>query len=161
MNVKIITYEPIHALDILERNVRENDVRLSRYPNWEETVQGWKLNGPAFTMIAGGVVVGCAGVVLMEGQKGEAWTLLSSLFYKYPKTAFKTIRDYLDKITRDHKLRRIQAFVDPVMGFKVCDNFLKHLGFKLETPEGLESFGPTGQTLFLYGKLYECKPSRL
>jgi hypothetical protein len=154
MDIEIIQYEPIHALDIFERNIKENDAQLSRYPNWDETVKGWKLHGPAFTLVVDDQIVGCAGVTLNK-HIGEAWTLFSSLFYKHSRLVYKTIKEYLNNIAKEHQLKRIQAYVDPIRSLEVCDRFLIHLGFKLETPDGLENFGPVGQTLYLYGRTYK------
>ncbi len=154
MKIEIIPYEPVHALDIFERNIKESDIQLSRYPNWDETVKGWKLYGPAFTLVIDGQIVACAGVTLNK-HIGEAWTLFSSLFYKHKKLVYKGIKKYLNDIAKEHRLSRIQAYVDPAKGFDVCDRFLRHLGFKLETPDGLENFGPTGQILYLYGRTHK------
>lgn len=154
MKIEIIQYEPIHALNIFERNIKEEDVQLSRYPDWEEAVNGWKTHGPAFTLVIDNQVICCAGVTLNK-HIGEAWTLFSSLFYKHSRFIYKTIKKYLNNIAEENQLIRIQAYVDPIRGFMVCDRFLKHLGFKLETPDGSENAGPIGQTLYLYGRTHK------
>lgn len=150
MKIEIIPYEPMHAYAILERNVREEDIWLSKFPDWDKWVKGWRNNGPAFTLVVDGEIVGCAGVVLMEWSRGEAWTLLSSLFYKYKKTTFKAIKNVLDSIIRDKKLRRVQAVIYEGTE-KVCGNFLEHLGFEWEGTH--RKFGPNGENVHIYGRI--------
>ena len=150
MKTEIIQYEPIHAYTILERNVREEDMWLSKYPDWEKWTKGWKDSGPAYTLVIDGEIVGCAGVVLMDWNRGEAWTLLSSLFYRYKKTVFKAIKNNLESIIKDKKLRRVQSLVYDGTE-KICGNFLEHLGFEWEVK--LEKYGPNGENLHLYKRI--------
>lgn len=153
MHVEIIPYEPIHAYTILERNIREQDTWLSAYPDFDKWVEGWKTAGPSFTLIIDGEIVACAGVILLEWKKGEAWTLLSSLFYKYKKTTFKAIKTYLNKIISDKGLRRLQALVScEIVNLNECKRMLEHLGFKNETPDGMQSYGPNGEKMLLFGR---------
>jgi len=142
MDIEIIQYEPIHAYTILDKD----------FSNRETWANGWGKEGPAFTLIVDGEIVGCAGVILMEWNKGgEAWTLLSSLFYKYKKTTFKVIKKGLESIIKEKKLKRVQAFVYEGTE-KICGNFLEHLGFKNETPDGLKYYGPNNETMFIYSR---------
>jgi len=150
-NIKVIPYEMTHAYAILDRNVREEDMWLSKSPDWEKWVRRWKEDGPGFTLIIDGEIVGCAGVALIGWNRGEAWTLLSSLFYKYKKTTFKAIRNMLNSIIEDKKLIRVQAVIFKGTE-KVCGNFLEHLGFENETPSGMRGFGPNGETVLMYGR---------
>ena len=150
MKIEIIQYEPIHAYTILERNVREEDMWLSKYPDWEKWSKGWKDGGPAYTLVIDGEIVGCAGVVLMDWNRGEAWTLLSSLFYKYKKTVFKAIKNNLESIINDKKLRRVQAIVYDGTE-KICGNFLEHLGFSWEAKH--RKYGPNGEDVHIYAKV--------
>lgn len=153
MKIEIIQYEPVHAYTILDRNVREENLWLSKYPDWEKWVKGWKDSGPAFTLIIDGEIVGCAGVILLDWRRGEAWSLLSTLLYKYKKITFRAIKNGLDKIVKEKKLRRVHSLVNPES--ELNKEFMKHLGFKNETPNGLKSFGPNGETLLMYGREYK------
>ena len=149
MNAKIIAFEGVHAYDILDRNIREEDIWISGQ-NWEEAVKGWKERGPAYTLVIDDQIIGCGGVVLMSHRIGEAWTLLSSLFYKYPKTSYKTIKQYLQQIIEKEKLKRIQAVIYPNQNRAI--RFIEHLGFHNETPNGMVASGPNGENLLLFAR---------
>lgn len=151
MKTEIVPYEPIHAYTILDRNVREQEIWLSFYPDWEKWAVAWKEKGPGYTLIIDGEIIGCAGVTLTEWDKGIAWALLSSLFYKYRKTTFKAIKDGLKRIIRDHSLRRIESLVK--VGFEPGCKMLLHLGFTNETPNGMKSYGPNGEDMYLFGRV--------
>ena len=127
--IEIIPYEPIHAYEIIERNVREQEIHLRDAPDWEETAKGWKDYGPAFTMVVDNQVVACAGVTILEPGMGEAWSLLSTLFYKHVKTAFKEMKERLDWIVKEYKLHTLRAFVKKDKGFEPSCHLLQHLGF--------------------------------
>lgn len=150
MKTEIMPFEKMHAYTILERNVREEDTQLSALPDWEEWVEKWEKNGPAFTLIIDGEVVGCAGVVMMGWKRGEAWTLLSQLFYKYKKTSYKAIRNGLNSIIKNEGLRRVQASIYEGTE-KVCGEFLEHLGFKWEGKH--IKYGPNGENVHVYARI--------
>jgi RimJ/RimL family protein N-acetyltransferase len=146
----IVPYYPAHAYEVLQRNVREQDLWLSDYPEWDQWVQGWKDGGPAYTLIMDDQVVGCAGVVLLEWGRGEAWTLLSSLFYRYKLTAIRFIKKYLQRIAEDEELKRVQAQVR--CDFEAGKRFIEFLGFEREGV--LRRFGPNSEDIVMYSKLY-------
>jgi len=150
MKIEMVQYEPVHAYKILDKNIRECDAWLSDYPDWEETVKGWKKYGPAFTMFVDDEIVGCGGVTIIKTGVGEAWTLLSKNFYKYPKTSFRALKNGLNDIIMSWKLRRVQAVV--FKGFDSGCHLLRHLGFENETPNGMVSFGPNGEDMYLFGR---------
>jgi RimJ/RimL family protein N-acetyltransferase len=149
MKIEIITYKREHAYDILDRNVRECDVWLTNAPDWEKWAVGWETSGPSYTLVIDDQIVACAGVVLMNYNRGEAWTLFSPLINKYPKTCFKAIRDELRGIVSEHGLKRVQALVRP--GLEVAERFVEHLGFEKEGV--LVAFGPGGEDMTMYGRI--------
>ena len=150
MKIEIVQYEPIHAYTILERNVREQDTWLSKYPDWDKWAKGWKKGGPAYTLMVDGKIVACAGVLMMEWNKGEAWSLLSSLFYKYKKTTFKAIKKNLDTIIKDKKLKRVHSLVFDGTE-EICGKFLEHLGFTWECKH--RKYGPNGEDVHVYVRI--------
>ena len=148
MKSEIVPYEPIHAYTILDRNVREQEIWLSKYPDWGRWAEGWEKGGPAYSLIVDGEIVGSAGIVLLDWNRGEAWALLSSLFYRYKKTAYSAIVKMLDQIIQEKKLRRVQALIKP--DFEEAKRMAEHLGFKCEGL--LAAFGPNGEDLLMYGR---------
>jgi RimJ/RimL family protein N-acetyltransferase len=152
MKIEVIPYEPEHAFLILERNVRDADLYLTSLPDFEKWCIAWKQNGPAYTQIIEREIVMCAGVVLLDWRRGEAWTLLSSLFYLYKKTCFKTIREYLSHIIGQYQLRRVQTLIRPDM--LPNQRFVEHLGFEKEGL--LRMYGPNGEDFIMYGRVNGC-----
>lgn len=147
MKIEIIPYEVAHANNVLERNSLQMGLRLSQHER-DELSTGWSKGGPAFTLIVDGNVVGCAGIVLMGAARGEAWSTLSDLFYKYKKTSYKAIKNGLSAIIKKEGLKRIQSTVFAGKMEKVCGNFLEHLGFSWKGI--LSEFGPHGENIHMY-----------
>lgn len=148
MSVEVVQYEPEHAYDILS-HMREEEVNLSKHIDWDKWVNAWKQNGPAYTLIINGKIVACAGVVLMEWKKGQAWVLLSSLFYQYKKTTYKLIKRFLELIIKTKDLKRVEAFVRP--DFEEAINFIKHLGFNFQGLQ--ECYGPNGEDYLMFARI--------
>lgn len=149
MNKQLIKFDPAHAYDVIDRNVREQDVWLSKWPEWKETVLDWKNKWPAYTLIIDGEVVGSGGVVLMGYGRGEAWLLLSSLFYKYKLTSIRFIKKLFLEILESHDLKRVQATVDVthLKAMRFADIF------GLEYEGTLRHYGPAGQDLAMFGRI--------
>jgi hypothetical protein len=147
---ELVQYEPVHAYSILERNVREHDLWLSKYPDWDKWAEGWKTNGPAFTLLCDGEIIASGGVVLLGWQRGEAWLLLPSTFYSHVKACYRLIKEKLIEIQHANALRRIQALVDP--DFEAAQRLMEHLGFQNEGR--LKQYGPRGEDLLMYGRAF-------
>lgn len=147
--IEIIPYEPAHAHAILERNVRERDLWLSAFPDWENMVQTWKDGGPSETITVDGEPVCSAGIVLIGWNRGEAWALLSTLFYKNVRAYYRLIRDRLTGMIKENDLIRVQTLVSP--DFIEGQSLVSHLGF---TKEGLlRKYGPNHEDLLIYGRV--------
>ncbi len=147
---ELVRYEPMHAYSILERNVREQDIWLSAYPDWDKWAEGWEKGGPSFTLLCDGVPVACGGVILIGWQRGEAWLLLSTLFYRHVKECYRLIKQKIMEIQRAHALRRIQALVSPDL--EKAQRLMEHLGF---ANEGLlKRYGPRGEDLLMFGRAF-------
>ena len=148
MKIKTVKFEKIHAYEILDRSVREDDFWLSGQ-DWERAIDIWAEEGPAYTMIIDDQLVACGGVTLLGWRRGEAWILLSPLFSKYPKSTYVTVKASLDGMIEDNNLRRVQAIVNPE--FPAHSRFLKHLGFEYEGT--LRSYGINAEDLFMFGRI--------
>jgi RimJ/RimL family protein N-acetyltransferase len=147
---ELVRYEPLHAYTILDRSVRERDIWLSAYPDWDKWAEGWKKAGPAFTLLCDGQPVICGGILMMGWQRGQAWILPSTLFCKHVKQSYRLIKQKMMDIQRAYDLRRIEALVEP--GFEAGKRFMEHLGF---TNEGLlKRYGPRGEDMFMYGRVF-------
>ena len=149
MSIKIIPYEPVHAYTILEKNVRERDLWLSAFPDWDKVATVWKEDGPADTIMFENNPVCSYGIILMSWDRGELWSLLSSLFYTHWRECFKIFKRRLSETIKDFKLVRVQTLVFP--DYPDAARLVEHLGFK---EEGLlRKYGPNHEDLFMYARL--------
>lgn len=141
-NWQIIQYEPEHAMQIIENNMRLQEKLIP-----ESDMKKWsylcKESGPAYTLMVDDVPVVCAGIVLQEWDKGEAWSLLSSLFYRHKVKAYRAIKAGLEAFIAEKRLKRVQSVVDPE--FQPAIDFIECLGFEYEGR--LRKYGPAGDYL--------------
>lgn len=124
--MKIIKFKIEHALSL---DIRPHEEKIKNNKDFEKWA---KLNeeSTSFSGFCDGKLIGCAGIRIVWEGVGEAWALASQDIYKHPKSAFKNVRDYLDKIIKEQGFWRVQANVriDNPMGIK----FVQMLGFKIE-----------------------------
>ena len=149
MIIEIKIFKPEHAFDILDRNVDEENVWLSRFGDFEDFIKIWEKGGPSYTLFIDNQIVFCGGVVDMRWNRGEAWTLLSSLFYKYPKACVKTIKNELGRIIREFSFERVQAIVEPEDNRAI--RFIEYLGFEREGL--LRKYLPDGKDMLMYARI--------
>lgn len=145
-STRVEIFKKIHAYDILDRNIREEDLWLSNQ-NWEEAIEYWKTGGPGYTIIINDEIVACGGIFLL-GRSGEAWTLLSPLFYKYYRLVYRIIKSKVSEMIQEYKLNRVQATIKP--DFAPAIRLVEHLGFEKEGI--MKSYGPNGEDVLLYGR---------
>jgi hypothetical protein len=150
MNMEIVKLKKEHAFDIIKRNKEDGLVVTDSKADLEKIGEVWENGGPAYTLMIDGQIVCCAGVVLMEWNRGEAWTLVSSLFYKYPKTSFKAIKVKLDEIAREKNLRRVQSVISS--NSEWGERWMEHLGFQKEGT--LRAYGPSGGDFVMFSRIY-------
>jgi RimJ/RimL family protein N-acetyltransferase len=147
---KVIPYEAVHAYIILENNVREYDLQLSKIAEWDMWPSRFAQSGPAFTLIHEGKVIGCGGVVLQDWKRGEAWMLLGAGFEKFTLSLCRAVKDKLAEIVKKHNLKRVQATVNPT--HTAGQKFLQFFGFQ---EEGLlRHYGPEGSDYLMYARIY-------
>lgn len=147
MNKKVIKYEKNHAYAILYDNL-EHGVSLEK--EFEQYVNLWE-SGDSFTLVVDDSIVCCGGVVSLGWNRGEAWMLLSQLFYKYPKTCFKECKRVVDRMMPGFKRIQATIFLD---GPKTNYDFLKRLGF---VEEGiLKAYGPKNEDVIMFARVSQC-----
>jgi RimJ/RimL family protein N-acetyltransferase len=145
MEIEVIPYKKEHAYLIYE-NIRERDAGISS--DIDELSAAWERQGPAYTVIIDGELVFCGGFILMGWNRAEAWTLMSDLFYKYPKACFKICRDYTNKVINEYGLKRVQAIID--VDFEAGVRFAERLGYEEEGR--LKAYGPDGEDMLMFGR---------
>ena len=149
--VEIVKFQKLHAYEILDRNVREVDLKLARHPDWKDWVEAWDTRGPAYTLMADGQPVACAGVVEKEWHKGEAWALLSRSAFNFKLAMVRAMKKGIQEVVDSRRFRRIEAVADVNHG--MARELLEALGFTCDTPKGMEKYGPNGEKSFLYARV--------
>lgn len=149
--MEVMEFNKRHAYQILKDRTNSG-LLLTELGDWEAEIKKWG-KGPAYTILHEEHPIMCAGVVLLGWKQGEAWTLFGPDFRLYHKSCFGIIRDYLDRIARDHQLRRVQSYT--LANFFPGHHFLHHLGFEWEGWP--RAAGPNNEDLFLFGKVYSWK----
>jgi hypothetical protein len=147
MKIEVIKYLPKHIMEIMEKHPRSKEIYWSKYKDWGKWLILWEERGPSYTMIIDDAVVMCAGVVIQGGGVGEAWMVLSELFYQYKKECFRVVRDKLDEIILGNELKRVQSLI--LTDFPEAERWVIHLGFKYDMP----TLGPNEENMLLYARV--------
>ncbi len=148
MKTKLIPYQPLHAMTIIDEKIRNHDLWLTEVPGCEQWPFKWA-NHPAYTLVVDDEIVLCGGIMLIEWGRGEAWTLFADSFKKYPIACFRACKYVIDKVSKANHLRRVQAIVPP--GLNGGRQFAERLGFEKEGL--LRSFGPNGEDYLMFSKI--------
>lgn len=137
--MEIVPFEPEHLAQIDPPAMTAWQVR-----RFAETYES---GGPAFTGIEGGVVLGCAGVVVEEGV-GRAWACFSDAIRERPMVLHRAIVRGLRAVEQTHNPSHIETTV--YERFPRARQWLERLGFRFE--EELQNRWGTGMTYLRYVK---------
>ncbi len=101
--------------------------------------------GQAFTAVKDGLVLGCAGIEVVWGNRGVAWSLLG------PITPFELlgIHRHVMAFLESGQLRRIEMTVDA--GHIAGQRWASMLGFQFEGT--LRAYTPDGRDCHLYARI--------
>lgn len=139
---QLVEYEPKHAAFIIEANLRNQERWLSD-PEAARFADDCRRGGPAYTLLVNDVPVACAGIILQPWNRGEAWSLLSSLFYSHKIKVFRAMKAGIEALIAEHRLKRVQALVNPK--YQSSIDFIECFGFEFEG--NLRQYGPDGDYL--------------
>ena len=145
---KLVEYKAWHGLAILKSSLRGEKESFTSDKEAMERASFFERSGPAYTYMKGDAPVGCAGVVILRKGLGEAWSLVSKDSGVNPLTIHRMVKKTLMDIIEQHGLNRVQA--NTILSDQVGARWLELLGFKNETPFGMQKFGPNGGTYYLY-----------
>lgn len=129
--------------------MKEQVATMATFPKINE-VHGRTLqtSGFSYTMMGGGEVLGCAGVLPYWPGRGEAWTILSGDCGKYFISMHKAVKRFLDICP----FKRVEATVDCY--FEEGHRWIKMLGFELEAPR-MRKYTEDGGDYSLYSRIRE------
>jgi hypothetical protein len=84
-----------------------------------------------YTMEHDGVIMCIGGFKMMNRSTAWCWLDISCEAEKHKLSMIRTIKGWIDAFAYEHKLKRIQAYVDA--GYYEGLKFIEHLGFERES----------------------------
>lgn len=149
MRAEVVKFESEHARDIIRRNIEEGLAVGVPTVSVDDAIKAWGSSPDAHTMLIDGIPACCAGIVDIGWMRGEAWTLVSSLFYANRKVCYRAIKGYLDDAISNCRYRRIQSVIS--LDLESGDRWMRHLGFEKEGV--LRCFGPQGEDVSMFSRV--------
>lgn len=143
----IVKFELKH-LDAIK--MREPDrSEVAGIPHFRKVCELYEKNGGAYTLLSPEGVVCIAGVAPVIPGVGTAWSVTSDLVRKYPKTYYKSTKQFMAAIASDWRLHRLQATT--LVKNRTAIRWLEHLGFKREGR--MRKYGADGADHYLYARV--------
>jgi len=148
--IEIVPFNPNHAR-ILFAELRAHGRTLC-YPE-EMIIKAYQIKGSVATslVLLDGlhIPLACGGIMFQEWNRGEAWILESPRIDAFKVALWKAMMKMLPLLAHEGAFRRVQA---------VCfsdgkGQMFRRLGFQYEGT--LRSFGPIGQTGYLYSRIFQ------
>lgn len=144
MSFRIVAFKPEHLADLrLQDAQREFQSRLGDADYGAALAQV----GNAFTGMVDGRVVGCAGAYEIWPGRAVVWALLSDECGPHFKAIHRAVQGFFLATS----WRRVEAVVRA--GFPAGHRWIRLLGFRCETPDGMPGYSPDGETYYLYSRL--------
>jgi hypothetical protein len=134
--VRLVAFEPAHLLR-LRPGAREQAL-------FEKFGVPTGIDGPAFTVIEGGHVLGCGGLIQRAPQSPLAWVLLSDALRRRPVLLHRLARRLLARMAA--RQGEIAASLDP--GDAPARRWAERLGFRFAGI--LPAYGPEGEAYWRY-----------
>ena len=150
INIRPMTVSDIDALGFDEQWIR------TRYKQYIEAGVGpaWFVEDDVGPLCAFGAAIywnnmWCGGVEESISGVCEVWYIL--ITKRKILSQMKALKSYIVEQAGNYGVHRIQAITKKDFG--VGARFLEFLGFKCETPEGMEKYFPDGSTALLYSRV--------
>jgi hypothetical protein len=147
IELNVVPFAAEHAIDIITRN-RVNGKVLSEKMVNEMLTAYLSPGSAAFTLMCFNAPVASAGIINLGWRRGEAWILISSLFYKYKLTAVRELKKRLPEVATENGFCRVQA----VSVIEEYGRWFEILGFEREGI--LRHYGPSGETVIMYSRIF-------
>jgi hypothetical protein len=143
--LKVVQFEPKH---LKELSLQPAQAYMSPQIMKPDYGTSFVEAGPAYTGIADGRVVVCAGVFEMWAGRGMAWALIADNIPHHFLSIHRAVRKFLVNCP----IRRIEAYVD--VGFEEAHQWADILGFTLETPQPMRGF-MGNRDMYMYALIKE------
>lgn len=103
-----------------------------------------------YTLEHEGEILGTGGFRFVTETTAWAWVILSKYAEPNLKTVYKCTKKWIDLFCEEHRIRRLQAFVD--VDFSEAIRLVEHLGFEQEFR--MRDFMPE-KDAYMYVKFYD------
>jgi hypothetical protein len=117
---------------------------------WEgitpEQARTSEVSGDGYSLLVDEQPVACAVLIIGADGRGALWAFIGGNAGPHLLTLCRFVRHWLDHTP----CRRIEALV--LTGFSNGCRWMDMLNFELETPNGMRSFGPNGESYLLYAR---------
>lgn len=140
MSIEVVRFRREHLAKLHER---KETASIAITPETLDMLEKDQWTG---TLIVGGQVILCGGVVRYWDGRGEAWAVVSEEASKYAVTVVRVVKRFLDQV-QNAAIRRLEATVEH--GFKMGERLVEILGFEVECP-CLRKYYATGADATLY-----------
>jgi len=114
---------------------------------WAAAVRG-EMAGDGWTVLADGKPIACAVLVRSGFSRGAVHAFIGADAGPHMLAVYRVA----ERMFEMHTYCRIEALV--AAGFAAGARWMEMLGFELETPNGMKSFGPNGETYMLYARTW-------
>lgn len=139
--MRLVPFNPVHLayMDI------QDDQSFGKSLLDEKDYQDLLIYGNGRSLLHNGEVMFCGGVFPMTQTIGRSWAMLS-------KHSGKCLRFLTRETIKFHMAQPFDRIETPVRrDFLNGHRWVKMLGFKNETPDGMKYYGLKGETYDLYG----------
>lgn len=135
--LKIIPFKAAHFMNI---SLGPEATRAREGQQVGIWAKAHEIGAVAYTLVADGNIIGCAGIHTLWPGTGEGWAVVSPLAKNYIRAAIMARKGLIEAF-KEHGYNRIHAAIDPEWDTAV--QFAEWLGFK---SEGLmKKYGPNGR----------------
>lgn len=113
---------------------------------WAAAVDA-ELDGAGWTVLAEDKSIACAILTELGDGRAAVWAFIGADAGPHMARVFRVA----ERMFEMSRYRRIEATV--LTGFKAGERWMGMLNFELETPNGMQKFGPAGENYSLYARI--------
>lgn len=142
--MNVIDFEPDHLRRLVLQPAQAWMRSMIDAPEYGQLLHAC---GQSHTVLLGGEVVAVCGVVPYSEGRAGLGALLSASAGRCMLRLHRAVSERIERLP----YRRLEATVDD--NFEAGHNWLRLLGFRLETPHGMPGYLPDGRTGYLYARV--------
>lgn len=150
MNSEFIPFEPEH-FQMIELSEQERK-RFDADPYLAQRVQALSSAKSGGTLRIGWVIIAIIGYLEVWPGKLMLWSIPSIHVKRYAMVYLKTAKRYLQILEQVLQPSRIEA---STVDDEVHNRWMRFLGFRNETPEGMKNYSTLNETFNMWSIIYD------